>query len=57
MTNKNVYRIITYAFSLCGITMQGIGLDIESILRLIAGNQNVSDLHLSAGESVALRLN
>jgi len=57
LTNKNVYRIITYAFSLCGITMQGIGLDIESILRLIAGNQNVSDLHLSAGESVALRLN
>ena len=37
--------------------MQGIWLDIESILRLIAGNQNISDLHLSAGEMVAYRLN
>ena len=37
--------------------MQGIWLDIESILRLIANNQNISDLHLSAGESVAYRLN
>lgn len=37
--------------------MQGIWLDIESILRLIANNQNISDLHLSAGECVAYRLN
>ena len=37
--------------------MQGIWLDIESILRLIAGNQNISDLHLSAGEFPAYRLN
>jgi Tfp pilus assembly pilus retraction ATPase PilT len=32
-------------------------LDIESILKLIAGNQNISDLHLSAGEFPAFRLN
>ena len=37
--------------------MQGIWLDIESILKLIAGNQNVSDLHLSAGEFPAFRFN
>ena len=37
--------------------MQGIWLDIESILKLIANNQNISDLHLSAGEFVAYRLN
>ncbi len=37
--------------------MQGIWLDIESILKLIAGNQNISDLHLSAGEFPAFRLN
>ena len=37
--------------------MQGIWLDIESILKLIAGNQNISDLHLSAGEFPAYRLN
>jgi len=37
--------------------MQGIWLDIESILKLIANNQNISDLHLSAGECVAYRLN
>ena len=39
------------------IIMQGIWLDIESILRLIANNQNISDLHLSAGEFPAYRLN
>ena len=39
------------------LIMQGIWLDIESILKLIANNQNISDLHLSAGESVAYRLN
>ena len=38
-------------------TMQGIWLDIESILKLIANNQNISDLHLSAGEFVAYRMN
>lgn len=37
--------------------MQGIWLDIESILKLISNNQNISDLHLSAGECVAYRLN
>ena len=37
--------------------MQGILLDIESILKLIAGNQNISDLHLSAGEFPAYRIN
>ena len=37
--------------------MQGIWLDIESILKLIANNQNISDLHLAAGECVAYRLN
>ena len=37
--------------------MQGIWLDIESILKLIANNQNISDLHLSAGECIAYRLN
>ena len=37
--------------------MQGIWLDIESILKLIANNQNISDLHLSAGEAPAYRLN
>jgi len=37
--------------------MQGIWLDIESILKLIASNQNISDLHLSAGEFPAYRLN
>jgi len=37
--------------------MQGIWLDIESILKLIANNQNISDLHLSAGESISYRLN
>lgn len=37
--------------------MQGIWLDIESILKLVAKNQNISDLHLSAGECVAYRLN
>lgn len=28
---------------------------MESILKLITGNQNISDIHLSAGESVAFR--
>ena len=37
--------------------MQGIWLDIESILKLIANNQNISDLHLSAGEFPAYRIN
>ena len=37
--------------------MQGIWLDIESILKLIANNQNIADLHLSAGEFPAYRLN
>ncbi|MDD2536918.1 MAG: PilT/PilU family type 4a pilus ATPase [Candidatus Absconditabacteria bacterium] len=37
--------------------MQGIGLDIESVLKVIASNQNISDVHLSAGEFVAYRLN
>lgn len=37
--------------------MQGIWLEIESILKLIADNQNISDLHMSAGELVAYRLN
>jgi len=37
--------------------MQGIWLDISSILKLIAENQNISDLHLSAGDSVAFRYN
>lgn len=31
--------------------------DIESILALIAKNPNISDLHLSGGESIAYRLN
>jgi Tfp pilus assembly pilus retraction ATPase PilT len=31
--------------------------DIESILALISNNQNISDLHLSAWESIAYRLN
>jgi len=31
--------------------------DIESILDLIAKNPNISDLHLSGGESIAYRLN
>lgn len=39
------------------LIMQGIWLDIESILKLIANNQNISDLHLSAGECIAYRLN
>ena len=39
------------------VLMQGIWLDIESILKLIANNQNISDLHLSAGEFVAYRIN
>lgn len=39
------------------LLMQGIWLDIESILKLIANNQNISDLHLSAGESISYRLN
>ena len=37
--------------------MQWIWLDIESILKLISNNQNISDLHLSAWECVAYRLN
>ena len=37
--------------------MQGIWLDIESLLKLIADNQNISDLHLSANEFVSYRLN
>lgn len=35
--------------------MQGIWLDIESVLKLVTSNQNISDIHLSAGESVAFR--
>jgi len=31
--------------------------DIESILKLITKNQNISDLHLSGGENIAYRLN
>lgn len=31
--------------------------DIESILKLIAKNPNISDLHLSGGDSIAYRLN
>lgn len=37
--------------------MQVIWLDIESILKLISNNQNISDLHLAAWEFVAYRLN
>ena len=31
--------------------------DIEQILALIEKNANISDLHLSGGESIAYRLN
>ncbi len=37
--------------------MQGIWLEIETVLKLISENPNISDLHLSAGDSVAFRFN
>jgi len=48
---------VFHDLSINSTIMQGIWLDIESILKLIANNQNISDLHLSAWESVAYRLN
>jgi len=68
--NKKVPKILTenkfwiYLFKwifhnlfVISVIMQGIWLDIESILKLISNNQNISDLHLSAGEFPAYRLN
>ena len=68
--NKKVSKILTennfwiYLFKwifhnlfVISVIMQGIWLDIESILKLISNNQNISDLHLSAGEFPAYRLN
>lgn len=37
--------------------MAGPGIDIEAILSLISKNPNISDLHLSGGESISYRLN
>lgn len=37
--------------------MEKTGIDIESILALIAKNPNISDLHLSGGECISYRLN
>ncbi len=57
---KVVFRVYLSVFNylVClPSTMQGIWLDIESILKLIANNQNISDLHLSAGEFIAYRMN
>jgi len=34
-----------------------VSFDIEQILALIEKNVNISDLHLSGGESIAYRLN
>jgi twitching motility protein PilT len=37
--------------------IQSNALNIESILSLIANNNNISDLHLSGGECIAFRMN